>query len=320
MTPESAPPPAPPPRKRSNARFFAAVAALLLLVPLGYWLVLGRAPPAPPVVEKPKPPPVPDAGPKHAELKLGEVTGKVSVRRGDGGWVEAKPGDSLAEADGVRTEAGSYAVLVGGEFWEVKMEPGTEVAVGELSESISRILLESGMAKAKVTPGKHTFEVRAAKTDAVASTQAGVFTVSTDGTGTVAVGTQEGEVQFAGKGKVVIVRAGEQSVAEAGKEPSAPKPVPNTLLLKVALPARQLTNRPKLEVKGATEPGALVEISGHVVIADRAGHFRLPLTLTEGKNAVNVRAQSVGGKEAGSSHAIEVDTTVKKTTVRIPWK
>ncbi len=262
---------------------------------------------------------MPDAGPKHTSLKLGEVNGKVTVKRGDGGWVEAKPGEPLAESDGVRTEDGSYAVLVGGESYEVKMEPGTEVQVGELSESISRILLESGMARAKVSPGKHTFEVRSAKSDAVASTENGVFTVSSDGAGTVAVGTQEGEVQFAGKGKVVIVRAGEQSVARPNQEPSAPKAVPNSLLLKVALPVRQLTNHTRLEVKGLTEPGALVEIMGHVVIADQLGRFHTPLKLPEGRNAVEVRARSVGGVEADSKHQVEVDTTVKKTTVRMHW-
>jgi hypothetical protein len=135
----------------------------------------------------------------------------------------------------------------------------------------------------------------------------------------VAVGAQEGEVQFSGKGKVVIVRAGEQSVARPNEEPSAPKAIPNSLLLKVALPARQLTNHPKLSVSGITEPGAWVEIAGHVVIADKAGKFKAPLSLTEGNNAVEIKARGVGGIEADSRHAIEVDTTVKRTHVEMDW-
>ncbi len=306
------------PKKRSNLPFIAAVVGILLLLPLAYWLLLGREEVVPPPPKKPVAQ-VPDAGPKKTELKLSEVTGKVTVKRGDGGWVEAKPGDPLSESDQVRTEDGSYAVLAGGEYWEVKMEPGTEVQVGELSDSISKILLGSGMARAKVKAGKHTFEVRSSKSDAVASTTNGTFTVSNDGNGTVAVGTQEGEVQFAGKGKVVIVRAGEQSIAKANEEPSAPKAIPNSLLLKVALPARQLTNKPRMQVAGITEPGTWVEIAGHTVIADKAGKFKFPLLLTEGNNAVEIKARGVGGKEADSKHAIEVDTTVKKTSVKMDW-
>ncbi|MFT3835434.1 MAG: FecR domain-containing protein [Myxococcaceae bacterium] len=308
------------PKKRSNLPFIAGVLAILALLPLAYWLLLGRdegLPPPPP--PKPVAQQVIDAGPKKAELKLSEVTGKVTVKRGDGAWVEAKAGDALSESDGVRTEDGSYAVLAGGEYWEVKMEPGTEVQVGELSDSISKILLGSGMARAKVKAGKHTFEVRSTRSDAVASTSNGSFTVSNDGNGTVAVGTQEGEVQFAGKGKVVIVRAGEQSIAKANEEPSAPKAIPNSLLLKVALPSRQLTNKPKMQVTGVTEPGTWVEIAGHTTIADRTGKFRIPLLLTEGNNAIEIKARGVGGKEADSKHAIEVDSTVKKTSVKIDW-
>src|SRR5439155_22456276 len=92
-----------------------------------------------------------DAGtPKLTELKLSEVSGQVEVKGADGAWHPAKPGDTLKPSDGVRTQDGSYAVLVGGELWEVKMEPGTEVVVGELSNSISRILLGTGMAHARV--------------------------------------------------------------------------------------------------------------------------------------------------------------------------
>jgi hypothetical protein len=307
------------PNKRSNLKFILGVVAILALLPLAYWLLLGRDDGLPPPPPKKLLAQTVDAGPKKTELKLSEVSGKVTVKRGDGGWVEAKPGDPLSESDGVRTEDGSYAVLAGGEYWEVKMEPGTEVQVGELSDSISKILLGSGMARAKVKAGKHTFEVRAAKSDAVATTTDGTFTVSNDGAGTVAVGTQEGEVQFAGKGKVVIVRAGEQSIARPNEEPSAPKAIPNSLLLKVALPARQLTNKPKMQVAGITDPGAWVEIAGHTVIADKQGKFKFPLLLTEGNNAIEVKARGVGGKEADSKHAVEVDTTVKRTHVEMDW-
>jgi hypothetical protein len=124
--------------------------AIFAVIPLGWLLFLKEPVQTPPVV----PPLVleaPDAGPRAVEIHLGEVSGSVQIRRGlDGGWQVAKSGDVLNPSDGVRTTNGSYAVLVGEETWEVKMEPGTEVGIGELKASISRLLLESGMAKATV--------------------------------------------------------------------------------------------------------------------------------------------------------------------------
>ncbi|MBS1148413.1 MAG: hypothetical protein H6Q89_111 [Myxococcaceae bacterium] len=206
--------------------------------------------------------------------------------------------------------------MVGGEYWEVKMEPGTEVEIGELSESISKLLLESGMARATVKGGgRHTFEVRANKSDAVARTDGGVFSIASNGNGTVAVGTQEGAVEFLGKGRVVIVRAGQQSIVRPGQAPTEPVSIPSSLLLKVALPGRSVVNRSKLVVVGTAEPGARIEVAGKMVKADEKGRFETTLKLKEGKNGIEVKGYSVGALEASSTHQIELDTTVRKTTI-----
>ncbi len=302
--------------RRKNLPFVLGLVAILLSVPIAYRLFLFEPDvvalrPLPPVVAE-----VADAGPKKVELKLTQVTGQVQVKRATGEWADAKEGDTLNPSDGVRTADGSYAVVVGGEYWEVKMEPGTEVEIGELSESISKLLLESGMARATVKgAGRHTFEVRANKSDAVARTDGGVFTIASNGNGTVAVGTQEGAVEFLGKGRVVIVRAGQQSIVRPGQAPSEPVAIPSSLLLKVALPGRSVVNKTKLVVVGTTEPGARVEIAGKMVTADEKGRFETTLKLREGRNAIEVKGHSVGALDAASVHQIELDTTVRKTTI-----
>lgn len=311
--------------KRSSLVFALGLLAVAAVVPLGYWAFLGEAAPPPlPVPEVPLvQPEQADAGPATPTLRLGPVSGEVEVRQGaDGGWVPASEGLTLAPSDGVRTANGSYAVLVGGDTWEVKMEPGTEVGIGELSESITRLLLQRGMARARVQGGgRHTFEVRAAQSDAVASTDGGVFTVATNGMGTVAVGAEAGEVVFGGGGRVVIVRAGEQSLAKPGQAPQTPEKVPLSLLLKVALPGRQVLNTRRVVVRGVVAPGATVEVQGAMGSADADGRFEAPVTLTEGKNRVSVRATSVGGRSATSSHELELDTTVKAPVIdKNLWK
>jgi hypothetical protein len=292
--------------------FYLAVGLVLAALPVGYFVLLGNdpPPPPPPVVKAPEP------EKKPAELKLAEVTGQVQIRRGKGEWVAAAKGESRKASDAVRTADGSYAVLIGGEAYEVKMEPGTEVAVADLSESISKLLLESGMATAKVKgQARHTFEVRASGSDAVARTQSGTFAISSNGAGTVAVGTQEGEVEFLGGGKVVIVRAGQQSVVRPGQGPSEPSPIPSSLLLKVSLPAASVVNRRKLVLSGQVEPGAQLQIAGRVVKVDEKGKFSQAVDLSEGENRLDVAAKSVGGLSAISRHGVTLDTTVKQISI-----
>jgi len=310
----------------SRTRFAVALLAIVAVVPLAWWLFLSEPVAQPPVVIPTTPVAaiaVVDAGPRQLEIHLGEVTGSVQIRRGaDGGWEDAKPGDALLPSDGVRTSDGSYAVLVGEETWEVKMEPGTEVGIGELKDTISQLLLQSGMARATVKGGgRHTFEVRAANSDAVARTDGGVFTIANNGKGTVAVGTESGEVAFAGGGRVVIVRAGQQSIVKPGQGPSEPVTIPSSLLLKVALPTRTTINTPTLKVKGDVEPGSMVEVQGKIVTVDERGHFEVPVSLKEGKNGLVVKARGVGGHGAKSAGDVELDTTVKPTVIdRNLWK
>jgi hypothetical protein len=280
---------------------------VLLAIPAAYFYFLGDEapppPPPPPKVEEPEPV-------KPVELKIGAVEGAVEVRRGAGGWKTAQSGDALQAADGVRTGDGARAVLVGGDAYEVKMEPGTAVAVDELTESISRVLLESGMASAKVKgSARHTFEVKAAGSEALARTREGAFTISNNAQGTVAVGTQAGEVEFAGKGKVVIVRAGQQSVVKPGQGPSDPVTVPTSLLLKVRWPTTRELNKKRLVLTGQAEPGAQVEVAGRIIPTDAEGKFVHTLQLAEGRNELSVRARAVGGLAEESHAQVDVDTT-----------
>ncbi|WP_224360724.1 FecR domain-containing protein [Hyalangium versicolor] len=282
-----------------------------------------RQPPAPPPPPPaPLPPPVEVKAPeKPVKMELSEVTGTVEVRREGGNWELAKPGESLHSSDAVRTKDGSYAVLIGGEAVVINMDPGTEVSVQELSSEVSRILLESGMATTTVRPGKrHTIEVKAAGSDAVARSTEGTFTMSNDGAGTVAVGTRQGEVSFLGNGKVVIVRAGQQSVIRPGTVgPSEPTHIPSSLLRKVQWPnGRQ--NKREVTVQGEAEPGSRLEIAGQSFSPGKDGTFTRTVSLKEGENEVKLKASSVGGHKEESSQKITVDTKPPKLKIKTPWQ
>ncbi|XXF80761.1 FecR domain-containing protein [Myxococcaceae bacterium GXIMD 01537] len=301
-------------KPRRQTPFVLGLLLILAILPVGWFAYLREPPPPPPVVLAPPAPVVPEEKPRPVDLELSEVKGTVEVRHGGTGpWVPAKPGAALRASDAVRTHDGSYAVLIGGEAVEVRMDPGTEVSVDELTDSLSRILLGNGMATATVRPGKrHTFEVKAAGTDAVARTGAGTFSMSNDGKGTVAVGTREGEVALLGQGKVVIVRAGQQSIVRAGTAPSEPTPLPSSLLLKVQWPGEPSTRQRKLVVTGEASPGSRLEVAGEVFSPDAEGRFTHTIPLREGRNTVRVSASSVGGVKQEDTREIVLDTTPPK--------
>jgi len=310
---------------RRQLPFILGLVLILAALPLGYYFFLREAPPPPAPAEPVKPPePVVEAPEpaKPVRLEITQVSGTVEVKTKEGTWKAVDRGTSLSSADAVRTLSGSYAVIIGSESVQIEMDPGTEVTVEELTTSVSRLLLNKGMATTTVLTGKgHTIEFKAAGSDAAATaTEQGTFTMSNDGAGTVAVGARSGQVEFRGNNRVVIVRAGYQSVLRPGGEgPSAPTQVPTSLLRKLQWPGRQ-QNKDKIVIKGEAEPGTRVEIAGESLIPGKDGTFEKTIRLKEGENEVKVRAVSVVGTQQEDQRKFSVDTRPPVTNIPSPWK
>jgi ferric-dicitrate binding protein FerR (iron transport regulator) len=309
----AAPAPRPPRkrRRRSAWPFYLAMGLILAALPAGYFLLLQDAPPSAQETALPGRP---------VELRVTRVDGTVEIRHASGQWGQVKPGDVLQPSDGVRTGAGATAILSGGDQYEVSLEPQTEVAVDELTDSISRVMLGTGMATAKVKAGKHTFEVHARNSDAVARTRQGTFAISNNAMGTVAVGTRDGEVEFAGRGKTVIVRAGQQSVVRPGQAPSDPTELPSSLLLHVEWPAGKILTHGDVTVAGTSDPGAVVTVQGHSTVVDAKGNFHVRLKLKDGKVPIKVKARSVAGLQEEAEQEVRIDSHAPKVQLdSLPW-
>jgi hypothetical protein len=284
--------------------FRLALVLLVALVPLGYFLFLPPRTPAAFLA-----PPMPTAPDAAVELKIAEVKGLVEVRRKDGAWRPATLGTLLQHADVVRTKGAAWAVLQSHEEYRIRLEEQTELSVDQLTQSISRLLLETGMATADVKKrSSRTFEVRAAHSDALARSRGGTFSVASNGSGTVAVGAHQGDVEFSGNGKVVVVHSGEQSLVWPDHAPTPPANAPNSLLLKVRWPSDSLLRTKTAVVEGQTQPGAIVSIAGQPARVDRAGHFATQISLQEGKNVIDVHTHTVSQGAKEERREIEVDT------------
>jgi hypothetical protein len=143
--------------------------------------------------------------------------------------------------------------------------------------------------------------------------------MSNDGKGTVAVGTSAGEVTFKGNGKVVIVRAGKQSVVRPGSDgPSAPVDIPASLLRKVTWPSTR-QNKREIIVQGEAEPGTRLEIAGETFSPGQDGAFARKVVLKEGENDVKLKVSSVGGNKEEASQKFNVDTKAPTFKVKVPW-
>jgi hypothetical protein len=239
----------------------------------------------------------PDAGPAEAErAEIVSARGAIQVRTASGAWVDAAVGQRLTTEDAIRAGRNAEATLRMGNGVEVRMSPRSEFSIRELSAEVSKIRLEEGHVTASVDEsGKRVLKVAARGTDAEAESAGGEFGVVTDGKGQLAVATTTGKVKLSGAGETVEVAAGETS-AVAGGAPSAPRPIPSSLFLKVGELGSTKTNQAQIVLTGQTEPGTVVKAGGVVARVDEKGRFKVPVTLKDGQNALAVDVVDAAGR------------------------
>jgi hypothetical protein len=262
-----------------------------------------------------------DAGPAvldHAEIVA--ARGAIQVRGADGKWVDAAPGQRLNTDDAVRAGRNAEATLRMGNGVEVRLSPRSEFTIRELSESVSKIRLEEGHVTASVDEkGNRVLKVGARGTDAEAESTGGQFGVVTDGKGQLAVATTTGSVKLSAGGATVEVGAGETS-SVAGGAPSAPRPIPASLFLKVGELGNQKTNQTSVTVTGQTDPGTLVKAGDTVARVDDKGRFKVQVQLKDGENKLAVEVvDATGRSKVQSVGSVVVDREKPKIEAETTW-
>ena len=110
------------------------------------------------------------------------------------------------------------------------------------------------------------------------------------------------------RGKEVVIRTGQFARIGAGGAPDGPRPLPESLFLKVQWPATT-SNRPDLTVSGQASPGARVKVAGHYVRLDADGRYSAKVPLEDGVHELRVHATDLAGHIADEkSPRIVVDT------------
>ncbi len=267
-----------------------------------------------------------DAGPPPAgagvaiKARVASVRGKVETRNKEGDWTNLTAGQALSKDDSVRTGRSGEANLDVGNGVKVRLSPRSEFSIQELDEKLSRIRLAEGHVTASVDPnGNQVLKVEAEGSDAVAQSSGGTFGVISDGKGQVAVATTTGKVKFTSKGKSVDVLAGTETSVTSTTGPATPRPIPKSLLLKVA-PKSVKTRLRSTYVEGSTQPGNVVRIAGKNARVDERGRFRVKVALRDGPNRLGVEVTDASGRVRKKKlPPVIVDRTKPNINASMEW-
>jgi hypothetical protein len=276
-------------RPAERTLFLGALAAMVGGVLLSYWLLFGRGPAA--GLGAPAPVPVVTTA---AQVEVKRATGEAWLSRGNV-RTPLVAGTVLKESDAIETSEGSSIELGAGDRYQVLLDGAARFGVKEIAAELSRFRLDEGLAEAKVKGDTGGVLVIETSADASVRTGGGRVAVAA-ASGRVAVGVTEGEAQLGSGGQIVAVRAGQISIAERGKAPSAPVALPRSLLLKVDWPSERETNRRRIVIRGQASPGALVSVGGERVKVGPDGQFTHILFLKEGKQTIEATARDVAGR------------------------
>ena len=255
-------------------------------------------------------------------LAITAATGGVDVAIADGAWRPARPGERLSERDRIRTDDEGSAELRAADGSTVILSPGTEARVDELRRELKRLSLAHGELSAEIADDPaRLFEVEVDGHGAVARTRGARFTATADGAGAAAVATHRGEVILAARGKEVVIRTGQFARLSAGGAPDGPRPLPESLFLKVQWPSATTTNRSEVTIAGQASPGARVKVAGHFVSLDADGRYRANVPLSDGAHELHVHATDLAGHVADEkSPRIVVDTKTDFKVHPPNWK
>ena len=253
-------------------------------------------------------------------VKVTAVSGVVERQTADSSWIAVNEGDELSFDSIIRTGADGLLTLDVGGVAEVEVDASSQISVPALTRTVKRVQLGEGRLSARVPSGSDgSFGVSVRGGDAVAQTSEGEFAVLSGGEGEMTVAATKGSVTLTSHDESVVLAEGELSIAERNVAPTAPRPIPPSLYLKVLKPKRRVQRSKQLDVAGTTEPGAVISVNGVRVAVGPNGEFSTVVTLDEGKNDVRVGTRDVTGRSKDDKIKVTVDSKGPTVGGEVKW-
>ena len=242
---------------------------------------------------------------------VSSYSGSVQVRVGAGEWTNVGMKTPLAAGDRIRTGPDGEATLLR-DSSQVTVRSASEIAIAQLNDETSRFQVAVG--HVFVEARGDAVSLRSDSGARVDARDAGLaMTVRTDGWTQVKV--KRGSAEFTSAGGTVKLKEGEHSEAEAGKTPSAPTAIPESLLQNVKFPDADTFTVQLARVEGKADPGARLKVDGQPVEVALDGTWATDVALKEGINEIEVEAvDALGTTQVERSQPLRVDTTAPGLT------
>ncbi len=251
-------------------------------------------------------------------LVLASLEGIVEIESG-GVWIPLRAGDKIFANSRIRSKENSVAVLKMGEDSFIRVEPGSELLLQEVSGDKIKAKLEEGKLSAVLKPGAApTVQVETKGGEALVESKGGEFVVAVDPKGSLTVAVKEGEVSLADQSGVTRIVPGEVAMVGPDK-PMMKSKVPQNVFLDIKWPwpSAARTNKREVLVSGSTAVGARVTINGVRTETDFNGNFVSIVPLQEGRNVLVVTAEGIlGDRREAVSPEIMVDTVVPEIEIK----
>ncbi len=250
-----------------------------------------------------------------------EVEGTVEHRTPGGSWRPLGIGETVGTDNEVRTGPSSRARLQLGSQVTVELADDTGINVAQLSETLSRVLLQDGRVVSEVRAAEgFRFRVQVQGNNSQAETSAGRFGVLKRSSTPAAFAAEQGTVTVTGAGRSVTLQQGEQTFVADNDAPSAPTKLPSSLLLKLGRPPPSRLRARQVQVTGETSPGAVVTVGTTVVAPDELGQFKSSVALVDGPNEIRVQVEDVAGrKQTAKIPNVLVDSSPPHVTGKVVW-
>lgn len=243
------------------------------------------------------------------QLVLVEISGDVGVASAEGSVEPAQAGRVVQPSEQLRTGPASSAVLSAGPDTEIRLSPSTALTVESIQDDVVTVELDEGRIRADVRGGRRGVRVanqgRSVETSdgsVAVAIQGGVLAVEVD-RGTATTDGIDGVSRLTAGGRAVVLSEGEVALGA----------IPDEVALSVAWPAERRTRADQVIVRGKTQPGATVTVTGGraeiTAIAGVDGQFEATIELVEGAHPVVVQATDPFGRQVAAEARLERDTT-----------
>jgi hypothetical protein len=221
----------------------------------------------------------------------------------DGKVYVLQAGDLLSLKDVIRTGKGAR-VLLHRKSSELEVRENLEVQLQSIANQQAEfsIIGGKGAMSANVRDVESTVRINSDDIHAV-NVGPSRWVVARGEEGKVAVAVSEGNVQFAGHGSSVIVKAGTESVATKTLPPSSPNRTPEDLLLDVVWPEASQAHD-VAAIEGKASPASTVLVNGREVTVNADGTFKAEVPLKVGNNPVQVQAEDLQGRKKVAAETV----------------